>query len=112
MNLEKAKKLLRDTYDWDKGEMKPISHKEFPAYIRKRTAEMENAVLEEVLEGLFEKHKHGSKVGIIKETPNTMKIVKPKKTAPLIIEDVIVDGKKKISVRIESPEDRWREFLS
>ncbi len=41
-----------------------------------------------------------------------MKIEKPKKTAPLIIEDVIVDGKKKISVRIESPEDRWREFLS
>ena len=41
-----------------------------------------------------------------------MKVVKPKKTAPLIIEDVIVDGKKKISVRIESPEDRWRQFLS
>ena len=41
-----------------------------------------------------------------------MKIEKPKKTAPLIIEDVIVDGKKKISVRIESPEDRWREFLN
>ena len=40
-----------------------------------------------------------------------MKIAKPKKTAPLIIEDVIVDGKKKISVRIESPRGQMEGVL-